>query len=313
VRLPQNSPERAHSTETVSTLTQAVEQFTLMARVEGRSKKTLDLYAWVFDRLIEFLGDRLLTELHPGLIRQYLAHLHERGFTPASLGMHYRVLHAFFNWLKREGLISASPMDGISPIRQPKQYPFVLEESQVRALLAACDKSTVHGARNYAMLLLFLDCGLRLHELISLRLSDVSLARRSLKVHGKGARDRIVFMGARTTKALRRWIELRGYKTAFSDALFIDRKGEPLKPRWVQTVIARLGKRAGIKGVRVSPHTLRHTAATLAVKNGMDPFALQRLFGWENIQTALKYVHMAGTALREAHAKASPVDRLMER
>ncbi|WP_448377426.1 tyrosine-type recombinase/integrase, partial [Fervidobacterium sp.] len=64
--------------------------------------------------------------------------------------------------------------------------------------------------------------------------------------------------------------------------------------------------------VRVSPHTLRHTAATLAVKNGMDPFALQRLFGWENIQTALKYVHMAGTALREAHAKASPVDKLLE-
>jgi site-specific recombinase XerD len=284
-----------------------------MARVEGRSRKTLSLYEWVFARFTEFLGDRTLEELHSGLIRQYLAHLQDRGFTPASLGMHYRVLHAFFNWLKREGLVTANPMDGINPPRQPKQYPFVLEESQVRALLAACDKSTVQGVRNYAMLLLFVDCGLRLNELLSLRLGDVSLAQRSLKVHGKGARDRIVFMGARTAKALRRWIELRGFKTTFSDALFIDRKGEPLKPRWVQQVIARLGVKAGIKGVRVSPHTLRHTAATLAVKNGMEPFALQRLFGWENIQTALKYVHMAGTALREAHAKASPVDRLLER
>jgi site-specific recombinase XerD len=226
--------------------------------------------------------------------------------------MQYRVLHAFFNWLKREGLVIANPMDGINPPRQPKQYPFVLEEPQVRALLAACDKSTVQGVRNYAMLLLFVDCGLRLNELLSLRLGDVSLAQRSLKVHGKGARDRIVFMGARTAKALKRWLELRGFKTTFSDALFIDRKGEPLKPRWVQQVVARLGAKAGIKGVRVSPHTLRHTAATLAVKNGMEPFALQRLFGWENIQTALKYVHMAGTALREAHAKASPVDRLLE-
>lgn len=117
---------------------------------------------------------------------------------------------------------------------------------------------------------------------------------------------------SKNAKALRRWLELRGFKPEYSDALFIDRKGEPLKPRWVQQVIARLGQKAGITGVRVSPHTLRHTAATLAVKNGMDPFALQRLFGWENIQTALKYVHMAGTALREAHAKASPVDRLLE-
>jgi site-specific recombinase XerD len=313
MKTAQNSPQRAHFTETVSTLSQATEHFTLMARVEGRSRKTLDLYTWVFARFTEFLGDRTLEELHSGLIRQYLAHLQDRGFTPASLGMHYRVLHAFFNWLTRKGLVTANPMDGINPPRQPKQYSFVLEESQVRALLGACDKSTAAGIRNYAMLLLFVDCGLRLNELIGLRLSDVSLANRSLKVHGKGARDRIVFMGARTAKALRRWIELRGFKTTFSDALFIDRKGEPLKPRWVQQVIARLGVKAGIKGVRVSPHTLRHTAATLAVKNGMEPFALQRLFGWENIQTALKYVHMAGTALREAHAKASPVDRLLER
>jgi site-specific recombinase XerD len=283
-----------------------------MARVEGRSRKTLSLYKWVFDRFTEFLGDRTLEELHSGLIRQYLAHLQDRGFTPASLGMHYRVLKAWFNWLKREGIVTANPMDGINPPRQPKQYPFVLEESQVRALLAACDRNTVAGIRNYAMLLLFVDCGLRLNELIGLRLGDVSLAQRSLKVHGKGARDRIVFMGARTAKALKRWIELRGFKTTFSDALFIDRKGEPLKPRWVQQVIARLGVKAGIKDVRVSPHTLRHTAATLAVKNGMEPFALQRLFGWENISTALKYVHMSGAALREAHARASPVDRLLE-
>jgi site-specific recombinase XerD len=284
-----------------------------MARVEGRSKKTLELYGWVFEHFLGFIGERSPAEIHSGLMRQYFASLQDRGFAQASLGMQYRVLHAFFNWLKREGLVTANPMDGINPPRQPKQYPFVLEESQVRALLAACDKSTVQGVRNYAMLLLFVDCGLRLNELIGLRLGDVSLAQRSLKVHGKGARDRIVFMGARTAKALRRWLELRGFKTTFSDALFIDRKGEPLKRRWVQQVIARLGAKAGIKGVRVSPHTLRHTAATLAVKNGMEPFALQRLFGWENIQTALKYVHMAGTALREAHAKASPVDRLLEK
>jgi site-specific recombinase XerD len=312
VNWPQNNPQQAHYTDVVSTLSQVVEQFTLMARVEGRSKKTLELYAWVFDHFQAFISDTPLADIHPGVIRQYLARLQERGFTSATLGMQYRVLHTFFNWLRREGIVTANPLEGISSPRQPKQYPFVLEEHHIRALLAACNRSNLHGARNYSMLLLFVDCGLRLNELLSLRLTDLSLSQRSLKVHGKGARDRIVFMGARTAKALRRWLELRGCRTGYSDALFIDRKGEPLKPRWVQQVIARLGQRAGIKGVRVSPHTLRHTAATLAVKNGMDPFALQRLFGWENISTALKYVHLAGTALREAHAKASPVDRLLE-
>lgn len=197
MQLAQNDPRQAHYTDALSTLSHVMEQFTLMARVEGRSKKTLELYAWVFDHFLPFIGDRKLGDIHPGLMRQYLAHLQERGFKPASLGMQYRVLHAFFNWLRREGLIASNPMDGISPIRQPKQYPFVLEEHQLKALLGACEKSTLHGARNYAMLLLFVDCGLRLNELISLRLSDVSLAQRSLKVHGKGARDRIVFVGAR--------------------------------------------------------------------------------------------------------------------
>lgn len=285
--------------------------FTQHARIHGRSRKTLALYAWVFEQAHKHIGDRPLSELETFTLRRFLSELLERRWKPTSVSIVHRVLNAFLNWCTREGLIAANPLEGIPAPKTPKVFPFVLEESQVRALLAACDKSTPHGVRNYAMLLLFIDCGLRLHELISLRLGDVSLAQRSLKIHGKGARDRIVFMGARAAKALRRWLELRGFKTAYSDVLFIDRKGEPLKPRWVQSIIARLGAKAGIKGVRVSPHTLRHTAATIAVKNGMEPFALQRLFGWENIQTALRYVHMAGTALREAHAKASPVDRLL--
>lgn len=130
---------------------------------------------------------------------------------------------------------------------------FSLDDSQVAALLKACDRSIREGVRNYAMLLLFLDCGLRLMELIGLRMTDVSLAQRSLKIHGKGAKDRIAFMGARDeTKALRRWLEIRGFKPGYSDSVFIDRKGEALKPRWVQEIISRIGKRAKLKG-KLSP------------------------------------------------------------
>ncbi|MCI2429674.1 tyrosine-type recombinase/integrase [Candidatus Acetothermia bacterium] len=286
--------------------------FTQHARIHGRSRKTLALYEWVFEQVHQAIGDKPLSQLDTMTLRRFLSELIERNWKPTSVSIVHRVFNAFLNWCKRESLVTSNPLDGIPAPKTPKVFPFILDESQVRSLLAACNRSNLHEARNYAMLLLFIDCGLRLNELIGLRLGDVSLAQRSLKVHGKGARDRIVFMGARTAKAHRRWLELRGFRTGYSDALFIDRKGEPLKPRWVQQVIARLGVKAGIKGVRVSPHTLRHTAATLAVKNGMDPFALQRLLGWENISTALKYVHLAGTALREAHAKASPVDRLLE-
>jgi len=110
---------------------------------------------------------------------------------------------------------------------------------------------------------------------------------------------------------MRRWIEIRGYQP-YDDAVFIDRKGERLKPRYVQQVIAKLGRQAGLKGIRVSPHTLRHTAATLAVRNGLDVFSLQRLFGWERVETAMRYVHLSGRALQEAFSRASPVDRLLK-
>ena len=108
---------------------------------------------------------------------------------------------------------------------------------------------------------------------------------------------------------MRRWLEIRGYQP-YDDAVFIDRKGERLKPRYVQQIISRLGAKAGLEGARVSPYTLRHTAATLAVRNGLDVFSLQRLFGWERVETAMGYVHMSGRALQEAFSRASPLDRL---
>lgn len=241
-----------------------------------------------------------------------MARLQERGLKKTSVAIHYRVLQAFFNWLVREGYSQWAPTEPIREPRTPKQFPFILSDIQVAALLRVAEKDskTWAGYRNYTIVLTFLDVGLRLTELLSLELGDLSLVHRSLKVHGKGAKDRICFMGSKLTKAMRRWIDLRGHQ-AYDDAVFIDRKGERLKPRYVQQIISRLGKRAGLEGVRVSPHTLRHTAATLAVRNGLDVFSLQRLFGWERVETAMRYVHMSGEALRRSHAKASPVDRLM--
>ena len=310
----QNHPKRAHYTETPNPsprLSEAVEWFTAHARLHGRSRKTIQLYEWVFETVRRELGDPRLEELKTAHLRRYLTSLLDRGYRATSLGMHYRVLHAFFRWCLRERLIPSNPLDDIPKPKVPKLFPFTLDDSQIQALLKACDKSTKHGYRNYVILLLFLDCGLRLHELIDLRLSDVSLAQRALRIRGKGAKERVVYLGAKTTKALRRWLEMRGSQTTYSDHVFIDRKGEPLKPRWVQEVIARLGKRAGLKQ-RLSPHRLRHVSATLAVRNGMDPFTLQRLYGWESVETAMRYVNAANPQLREVHARASPVDRLFD-
>ncbi len=219
----------------------------------------------------------MLDQIDTAIFRRYLASLLDRGWKLTSVSIVHRVLNVFFRWLVRERLITSNPLDGIPAPKAPQLFPFTLDEAQVAALLKASgDRSTRQGVRDHAILLLFIDCGLRLNELISVKLTDVSLNQHSLKVHGKGSKDRIVFMGSKAAKALRRWIELRGFRPGYAETLFIDRKGESLKPRWVQQIITRIGKKSGLK-IRLSPHKLRHVSATLAVKNGMDAFTLQRL------------------------------------
>ena len=188
----------------------------------------------------------------------------------------------------------------------------MLSDVQVQALLKAVERQSWTGKRNWAMMLTFLDGMLRLSELVNLEVGDVSLTAHSIRIrHGKGDKERIVFMGKRLTRAMQDWLHVRSQYLG-EDRLFITKTGSSLTKRSVSRILKRLSAKARIEGVRCSPHTLRHTGATLFIRYGGDPFSLQRLLGHSDISTTMIYVHMAGTALREAHAKASPVDRLLE-
>ena len=116
-------------------------------------------------------------------------------------------------------------------------------------------------------------------------------------------------MGKTLRKEIAKWLKMRGFYP-YEDRVFVTRDGRPLKKRGVEQIVVRLVKKAGIQGVRCSPHTLRHTFATNFIRNGGDVFTLQRLLGHSDIQTCMVYVHMGGKQLREAMLKYSPVDRL---
>jgi len=170
------------------------------------------------------------------------------------------------------------------------------------------------GYRNYTMVLCFLDMGLRLNELINSEIYNLNMKERTLKIHGKGSKDRMVFFGLETYKCLNKWLDKRERKGRIEDEdiLFISQNGDKLKTRHVQRTITRIQRKGEMEDVKVSPHVLRHTAATLAVSNGMQAFALKRFFGWESIRTAMKYVHMSDQSVKEEYKNASPID-CMER
>ncbi len=298
---------------TFGQLSAAFEGFQLYARIEGRSAKTLEVYRVAFQDVLSFLGESIaLSDVAAGDIRRWIAHKLDAGYSKTTINIRLRALRAFFNWLVREGYMTERPLANVKQLRTPRQYPYVLSEQQVMALLRVIKRDSWTGKRNWAMALTMLDAMLRLSELIHLELADVNLQARSIRVrHGKGDKERVVFMGRRLTRAMHDWLAVRGYHVG-EDRVFVTRQGTKLDSRNVQRILERYAAKAKLTDVRVSPHTLRHTGATLFIRYGGDPFSLQKLLGHSTVTVTEIYVHMAGTALREAHAKASPVDRLLE-
>jgi len=204
-----------------------------------------------------------------------------------------------------ENYLEEAPTEKIDEPKTPKKFPRVLDGEQVTKLLTAAKnrKGEWSSYRNYCMLVVFVEMGLRLNELINAKIKDLDLKNRSLKVHGKGAKDRKVYFGKKTLRTLRHWMKIRNYnpEKVWEDTIFISQGGEKLKVRNVEQLVSRIQKKAGLEDTKVSPHVLRHTAATFAVENGLTAFQLKSQFGWEQIGTALRYVHMSDKSLQESY------------
>jgi integrase/recombinase XerD len=289
-------------------LNEAIQDFINISRLQGKAKNTIYWYQYLLRDFSKWFSGNL-QDITKETIYNYFNYMLSRGLKQRSIITYWTGLRAFLKYCYREGYLPYDVTKEVKLKNPPKQYPYILTEEQVDRLLRAIDKTTPQGLRNYAIVLTFLDTGIRLSELINARIKDLDLTRRSLKIRGKGDKDRIVFFGRKLKKILLRYLERRGYLTP-DDPLFCNTNGSPLNPRDLQRMIERLAKRAGLKGVKVSPHVLRHTFATLYIKNGGDVFSLQQLLGHSSITTCMVYVFMAGRNLKEAYDRHSPIDRL---
>ena len=262
----------------------------------------------------EYLGcNPDLAGINSDDVRGYLQYLsNERGLANTSVAIHHRVMRAFFNWYVDEGEIEESPMDHIEEPSTPDKFPRIISQDEVNQLLES-ERERLNewsGMRNYAMLLVMLEMGLRRQELIDALIKDLDLDARNLKVHGKGAKDRRVRFGSNTARFLKKWLRVRDSISPQikSKTIFIGQNGRKLDQRNVNRIMSRLADRAGVGRENVFPHVLRHTSATMAVQNGVDNFTLKQQYGWESIETAMKYVHMVGNRFDKAFDEVSPMD-----
>jgi len=287
---------------------EAMKSFLTSCRVKGLSLRTIKWYEYVLNEFRKYVEEPL-ENITKETIQNYLLLLKDKGFKKTTLANRYRGLRAFFNYLAEEEIIFVNPIQGVKPPKLPKVFPNCLSDEEVDKLIKALKGSSWHQVRNRAIVLLFLETGIRLRELRELKLRDINLSRHEIKARGKGEKERIVFFGRRVLEALKKWLSVRGGILTVDEPLFITQDGLPMKDRHIERIVSKAAKKAGITK-RVSPHTLRHTFATLFIKNGGDVFTLQRLLGHSDVSTCMIYVNMAGRDLKESALRFSPIDRL---
>jgi site-specific recombinase XerD len=224
---------------------------------------------------------------------------------------YYGNLRTFFQWLVKEDLIEASPVDRIamSPAKTPPIQPFT--DEQIEALILAARQSRF-ASRNEALVRFLVDTGVRASELCSIKLDQVEPGERCIEILGKGRKRRFIYYGRYTARALRHYLQERELKDGVP--LFVSEGGttphQALTRLGVLQIIADLGKAAGLRNVRCSPHTFRHTFAVSFLRNGGNVFSLKEILGHSSLVMTNRYVTYAQSDLSNQHRQFSPGDRL---
>ena len=277
---------------------------------DGLAALTLQAYRRDLTQFAAWLGmrhGRALDEAGEPDLLQCMAERH--AVTRATTANRRRtVLRRYFRWALREHRVAADPTLRLAPARQPLRVPGTLTEAQVEALLAAPETGTALGLRDRCMLELMYASGLRVSELVGLKLLHLGLDQGVVRVTGKGSKERLVPFGDEAAGWLGRWLaEGRPALLAGrgSDALFVTVQGAAMTRQMFWRIVRRCALQAGI-AAKLSPHTLRHAFATHLLNHGADLRVVQLLLGHADIGTTTIYTHVARERLRQLHARHHP-------
>ncbi|HPD95707.1 MAG TPA: site-specific tyrosine recombinase XerD [Tenuifilaceae bacterium] len=243
-------------------------------------------------------------------IQNFLAYLNDLGLKKRSQSRVLSAIRGFFKYLMIEEVIGSDPTELIESPKIGRKLPEVLSVHEIDAMEAAIDLSKPDGHRNKAMIETLYSCGLRVSELVSLKLTDLFFDDGYIRVIGKGDKERLVPIGSKAINDVGEYLEQRNsvafrIDPAATNIVFLNRWGRQLTREMVFTIIKKYARLAGIKK-NISPHTLRHSFATHLVEGGADLRAVQEMLGHESIQTTEIYTHVDKEFLRETIMKFHP-------
>jgi integrase/recombinase XerD len=296
------------------TLQDLRDEFLVRCHAKNLSPRTIEWYAKHSELFIEWCRKRGVTapaQLSTTLLEEYLIEAREAGRTPNTVRGYAQTLKTLSRFGHRKGLI---PQNITADFEMPKVPQVIIQtfsDEQLRALLRKPDTRRSLGIRDRAILLTFLDTLVRVSELAGVNAEDVDLKARTMRVMGKGSKQRELPLGQTVTQALRRYQRLLEDLRP-EDPFFISRYGGRITRKSVHELVAKYGKAAGIEGVRCSPHTLRHSGAKRFILAGGDVFTLQKLLGHTTLYMVRRYVELASVDVQAQHERYSPADSLLK-
>lgn len=283
---------------------------------KGYSANTLAAYSNDLTQFAEYLAmstpeTQQWTNIDKQTIIQFILHLKEREYSSATVARKVAAIKSFFHFLVSEGVIPEDPTANLDSPKVRKRLPKTLTREEVERLLVEPTKDeSPKGFRDTALLELLDATGMRVSEIVSLKVSDVDLDRGTVRVYGKGNKERLIPIHTRAVEALKVYLESgRGYflrnRGDEQQALFLNPRGTQLTRQGLWLIIKKYVEQAGIK-TEVTPHTLRHSFATHLLEGGADLRNVQELLGHSNISTTQIYTHVSSERLRSTYDEAHP-------
>ena len=273
------------------------------------SINTIMAYQDNVSKLLKFADSNRISDIKNidyNFIRKYINKLYDEGYSAKSISRHLSSFRSFFKYLLDNNIIKTNPMTLISNPKVEKKLPKYINYEDVEKLLNYPDINDDIGLRDALILELLYVTGIRVSELSNIKISSINKYDKTINIHGKGNKERVVLYGKRCDDLLNKYINIRHkFIKEPSEYLLLSKRGKQINVREIRRIITNVSKDCGLD-MTISPHTLRHTFATHMSNEGADLRSIQKLLGHENLSTTTIYTHLSNEKLRREYLDAHP-------
>ncbi len=288
-------------------MSEYIDKFLKYLKIEKNySINTIESYKKDLLEFNEYLKNKKIKDVDYKFIRDYLAYMYQKKYMKKTISRHISTLRSFYKYLNNENILNKNPMILISNPKLDKKLPNFLYYDELLVLLNIPNKETTLGLRDALILELLYSTGIRVSELINIKIKDINFNDKKILILGKGNKERYVLYGNTLMELLDLYLNnSRSKLNKDSEYLILNKNGDKITDRGIRLIIQNILKK-GELDYHVSPHTLRHTFATHMLDNGADLKSVQELLGHENLSTTQIYTHVTNERLRSVYLNTHP-------